>query len=260
MTNERPTIEFENSLSLVRPVVAIVDDDAAVSSVLVRAIESLALDVECFASGEQFLARHESLADRPGCTLLDLCLQDEDGGRILEQVAADERHSHRPSIVISGYANVGRAVQVMQSGAWTLLQKPFQLEDVSSVVVAACAWSQGELPRLRSLRESRERWNQLTTQEREVVRLCLEGLPAKTIAARIGLSIRTVEARKTSVFRKLLVASVAEVARIASIAEREENSRSASARSAASLIRQDGAHEAALLQPLPRELLSHHFQ
>lgn len=55
----------------------------------------------------------------------------------------------------------------------------------------------------------------LTAREKEVVRLCCEGRPAKEIADVMHISVRTVEGHKANIFKKLKVRSVAELMRYA---------------------------------------------
>jgi non-specific serine/threonine protein kinase len=53
----------------------------------------------------------------------------------------------------------------------------------------------------------------LTTRERQVIELVAEGLPNKAIAARLGISARTIEGHLNHVFAKLGVSSRTELVR-----------------------------------------------
>lgn len=55
----------------------------------------------------------------------------------------------------------------------------------------------------------------LTAREKEVVRLCCEGLQSKEIADRMNVSIRTVDAHKSNIFRKLKINSTVELVKYA---------------------------------------------
>ncbi len=57
--------------------------------------------------------------------------------------------------------------------------------------------------------------SQLTAREREVLQLIAEGLSTKEIAARIHVSIKTVETHRQQIMRKLNAKSVAELTKIA---------------------------------------------
>lgn len=55
----------------------------------------------------------------------------------------------------------------------------------------------------------------LTSREKEVMLLCSQGFTNKNIADQFGISIRTVEAHKTNIFRKLGINSTVEMICIA---------------------------------------------
>jgi DNA-binding NarL/FixJ family response regulator len=57
--------------------------------------------------------------------------------------------------------------------------------------------------------------SRLTVREREVVRLVAEGNSSKTIANRLGISMKTVDTHRTAAMRKINVRSVADVVRYA---------------------------------------------
>jgi len=50
---------------------------------------------------------------------------------------------------------------------------------------------------------TRTRYDLLTDREREVLKLLADGLSIKDIAARLGLSVKTVDVHKSNVMRKL---------------------------------------------------------
>lgn len=55
----------------------------------------------------------------------------------------------------------------------------------------------------------------LTSREKEIVRLCCEGRPAKEIADILHISVRTVDGHKANIFKKLKVRSVGELMKYA---------------------------------------------
>ena len=50
-----------------------------------------------------------------------------------------------------------------------------------------------------------------TEQEKNIIELCREGLPAKLIADRLNISVRTVETHKNNIFKKLGINNTAEM-------------------------------------------------
>ncbi len=55
-------------------------------------------------------------------------------------------------------------------------------------------------------------WSTINEKERSTIGMILDGLPNKTVAARLGVSIRTVENRRKQIFTKLGISSVAQLA------------------------------------------------
>ena len=64
----------------------------------------------------------------------------------------------------------------------------------------------GEMPQVK-----------ITRREREVMKLCCEGLLAKEIADRLNISQRTVETHKTNLFKKLGINNTMELVRYAQV-------------------------------------------
>jgi len=56
---------------------------------------------------------------------------------------------------------------------------------------------------------------EFTEQEKRIIELCREGLPAKLIADRLNISARTVDNHKNNIFRKLGINSSLEMVQYA---------------------------------------------
>lgn len=55
----------------------------------------------------------------------------------------------------------------------------------------------------------------MTGREMEVVKLCCDGLTSKEIAGKLNVSVRTVDAHKGNIFKKLKISSTVELIRYA---------------------------------------------
>jgi DNA-binding NarL/FixJ family response regulator len=66
-----------------------------------------------------------------------------------------------------------------------------------------------------SKKKTTEVTKEFTEQERRVIELCREGLPAKLIADRLEISTRTVENHKNNIFKKLDIKSTLEMVQYA---------------------------------------------
>lgn len=75
--------------------------------------------------------------------------------------------------------------------------------------------SNGGAEEQRQLRQDRARWARLTPREREVFALVVAGQANKQIAARLRVSIKTVEVHRARIMRKMEAQSLAELTRMA---------------------------------------------
>jgi two-component system nitrogen regulation response regulator GlnG len=113
----------------------VVDDDEAIRFVLQRALRKSGFVVECFDS---VAAVHKALEkSRPQAILTDIRLPDADGLSLVDTL---ERQSiNIPVIAMTAYSDLDQAVSAFQKGVFEYLSKPFDLNEVISVVGRAVA-------------------------------------------------------------------------------------------------------------------------
>jgi two-component system response regulator FixJ len=109
-----------------RPMIFVVDDDAAVRDALKLLLRSVGQSVETYASAQEFLDAYSE--DRPGCLVLDIRMPGMSGLELQQKL--NERHSILPIIFITGHGDVPMAVEAMQAGAVDFIQKPFRDQDL----------------------------------------------------------------------------------------------------------------------------------
>ena len=110
--------------------VLIVDDDAAIRSVLGSALRDAGWRVDAVESGEACLERVE----RRACDviLLDVRLPGLDGLATLEALGA--RRVAAQVVVVSGHGSIASAVRAIKMGAFDFLEKPFSLDKAALVL------------------------------------------------------------------------------------------------------------------------------
>ena len=113
----------------------VVDDDEAIRFVLQRALQRKGYGVRCFESVGSI---REALAhDHPRAILTDIRLPDADGLSVvdtLEKLSIDI-----PVIAMTAFSDLDQAVSAFQKGVFEYLPKPFDLEQVISVIQRAIA-------------------------------------------------------------------------------------------------------------------------
>jgi RNA polymerase sigma factor (sigma-70 family) len=185
----------------------VVDDDTAVRDSLSWVIESNGWKVESHPSAQEFLNNYTP--DQLGCLILDVRMPGMSGPEL--QKLLNERQCSLPIIFISAHGTVPTAVQAMQAGAVDFLMKPFDnnmlLERVEKCVLRA----HQNASKNTQASTTRERLKKLTAREREVLDLVVAGQSNKQIAAKLKISIKTVEAHRAKIMNKMQVKSLAEL-------------------------------------------------
>ena len=110
--------------------VFVVDDDPSIRRSLERLLRAAGHTVETFVSARQFLERGD--LGVPGCLVLDVRMPGQ-SGLDLQQVL--EAAGHRiPVIFITGHADQPLAQQAMRAGAVSLLNKPFDGQELLDAI------------------------------------------------------------------------------------------------------------------------------
>jgi len=193
------------------PVVHVVDDDPSLLKSLRWLLESVGLTVATFASAQEFLAEFDPA--QPGCVLLDVRMPGMSGLELHQHFKS--RNISIPIIVFTGHGDVAMAVQSMKDGAFDFIEKPYNEQKLLDRITDAIECDR------RMRRESAERDEaiariaHLTPREREVMDLIVEGLANKQMAARLGISEKTVEIHRSRAKMKLRADSVADLVKIA---------------------------------------------
>jgi len=174
------------------------------------------------ARGSEALDQLDRLA--PDVVLLDISMPGTSG---LEMAAMIRDRPEAPRVLmLSVHDHPEYVVQSIRAGANGYLRKDTTPSELRAAVQAvargeeffssAVAGRLAEAARAGSEKnEHAERLEQLTPREREVLAGIVNGASNKEIAARLGISVRTVETHRESVMRKLEIRSVAGLTRFA---------------------------------------------
>lgn len=201
-------------------IVYIVDDDDAVRDSLRCLLESIDLDVACYASGREFLSVPEARC--AGCVLLDLRIPDMSGLAIQRELA--KQSCPKPVIFMSAHGEVAVSVRAMQQGAAEFLTKPVSAELLLDTVRQALTTSRQRLKDYQQHVTIRARMDMLSPRETEVLEGIFEGHSNKGIARIMGISPKTVELHRGNVMAKMHAGSIAELVRMY-LAVRQADSR-----------------------------------
>ena len=191
--------------------VFIVDDDPAIRESLVSLLRSVGLKVMALASVPDFL--NCPLPDGPTCLVLDVRLPGRSGLDLQRELSA--ANIQLPVIFITGHGDIPMSVQAMKGGAIEFLTKPFRDQDLLDAIQLGLARDRERRENDREIRALSERFETLTSREREVMSYVVMGRLNKEIAGDLGISEITVKVHRAQVVRKMSADSLPELARMA---------------------------------------------
>jgi DNA-binding NarL/FixJ family response regulator len=158
------------------------------------------------AGGEEAVSLCER--ERPDVLLLDLEMPDLDGIGVTARLAVSSPETR--VVVFTSFGDRDRIVQALDAGAVGYLLKDAEPEELRAAIRAA---ARGEAPLApkaaaallaeRGAGAASRSAVELTSREREVLSLVLEGLANKQIARRLGISEKTVKGHLTNLFQRI---------------------------------------------------------
>lgn len=191
-------------------VVYVIDDDEGVRKYLTIILTKAGMNVETFASPSEFLAAYDS--ERPSCLVLDLNLPEMSGLNLWKDL--QKRSFAHPFILITGHATTTVAVEAMREGASDVLEKPLDHKKLIARIGEALELDILNSRRRQDATDVEQRISGLTSRQREIMNLVVEGHLTKQIAKSLGISAKTVEVHRSNVTKRMGVASVAQLVKI----------------------------------------------
>ena len=197
------------------PQAHLVDDDDAIRDALGWLFKTRGVSQQSFASAEDFLAHWSP--ELCGCILLDMRMSGMSGNELFDLLR--ERGNTLPVIFLTGHGDVPMAVAALKNGAYDFVEKPCNDNELVDRVLEALRLDAEQRVDAAHADSFKRRSERLSTRERQVMDLVLQGKLNKNIADELQISIRTVEVHRSSVFEKMGVRTAVELARIVSASE-----------------------------------------
>ena len=175
-----------------------VDDESSVRKVVCRAFERLGTEVSCLASAADCLEKLR--CQRCDLLITDVKMPGMDGLELLTE--AKRIVPWLPVLVVTAYGDVPMAVKALKMGALDFIEKPLEMQSLLSIVESVL---QRTTPRHPLLGKA------LTGAEMRVLRFILDGKSNKETAQILHRSVKTVEAHRNHIMRKLGVENVVDL-------------------------------------------------
>jgi two-component system response regulator FixJ len=187
------------------PTIFLIDDHASVRDALGEMLSVFGYSVKAYESADAFLATVNK--GEPGCIVADVKMPGTDGIGLVRELA--RRGIAMPVVLISGHADVPMAVDAIKSGAQDFIEKP--VDDRQLVAAINRALARRDLQKSPSGIDAR--FARLTPRQIEIFDLVVEGFTSHTIAAKLNISVRTVESYRAEVMEKMQAESIAGLVR-----------------------------------------------
>jgi RNA polymerase sigma factor (sigma-70 family) len=211
----------------------LVADDHAVVREGIRTVLEAAAEFEVVAeaaNGQEALdliERHD-----PDVAILDITMPDVSGIDVVKRLR--EKPARTGVLILSMHDHAEYVLNAVRAGADGYLLKNAGPAEVRDAVRAVAEGREAFSPRITqqlssALRDEaarssgRDRLQQLTPREREVLARVAAGKTSREIAEEFGISHRTVETHRESIMRKLQIRTVAGLTRFAMEAGIEAN-------------------------------------
>jgi two-component system response regulator FixJ len=190
--------------------VLVLDPDLTVLDSASAILGAVGFTVERFSGGDDLLARASS--GDIGCVVSELLLPDMSWLSFLDAVHA--QLAGAPVVFVTQVRDVETAVQALRHGAFHYLIKPVCETALVDAVREAAELHREDRCRARACESYLARRSKLTPRGRDVLALVMADKSNKEIAHDLGISIRTVEAHRARMMRRLGTQSLIELVRL----------------------------------------------
>lgn len=199
--------------------VLIADDHKIMREGLRSLLEEKRGEFECVGEAEDgYQATIMAKELHPDIVIMDVAMPNLNGIDATRQIKAELPETK--IIILSIHANRAYVLQVLQAGASAYLLKDSVFEDLTTALNAA---RDGEMylspgiseagglknPTVKSIPDGAPESEWLTNRELQVLQLIAEGKTTKEIAARLTVSVKTVETHRKHIMEKLGIRSIA---------------------------------------------------
>lgn len=182
--------------------VFVLDDEPGIISSTTCLLESNGARVRAFTDADQFFSAVNESSE-PACCLLDMRMPGMDGLSVQQRLL--QVAPHLVVVIMTGRATYSNCAEAMRLGAVDIIQKPFESRMFIEQMIGYLNEATRRWEDCKQKLNFRDRFDTLTSREREVYSLMLGGNQTKQLAFQLDISVSTAEKHVRNVLRKFRV-------------------------------------------------------
>ncbi|VAX09087.1 Tetrathionate reductase two-component response regulator [hydrothermal vent metagenome] len=188
----------------------IIDDDKGMRDSLAWLVKSDGYNAATFENAECFL---DNLPGKElGCVIADIRMPGISGLELYQKLTQMEFQI--PVIIITGHGDISMAVKALKDGVFDFVEKPFDDKIILDSIRMAVKFCEHHQEQHSIYEMLNDRFETLTSREKEVMDKIVLGMSNKQIAAALSISIKTVEVHRSRVMEKMQASSLAALVRM----------------------------------------------
>ncbi len=188
----------------------IIDDDKGMRGSLTWLVKSVGYEASAFENAESFI---DNIPDNKlGCIIADIRMPGISGLELYKKL--QKMQFQLPVIIITGHGDISIAVKALKDGVFDFVEKPFDDEVILESIRQAVQYCEYQQEQHSIHNMLSERFDTLTSREKEVMEKIVLGMSNKQIAAALNISIKTVEVHRSRVMDKMQASSLAALVRM----------------------------------------------
>jgi FixJ family two-component response regulator len=183
----------------IKKVVAIVDDDPHIRTLLCRIVEKIACIGVCYRSAEQFLEQFNTC--HYDCIVTDYTMAEMNGMQLLDKCLVQTPFT--PVFIVTGHHNIRLAVSAKDHSAYHFMTKPLNVPEFIKKLGEAVANSSENAQKNKRFNDATADLDKLTPREMEVFFILTDGNTNQSASNILAITIKTIEKHRANIGRKL---------------------------------------------------------